>query len=263
MEDKKNIICIKYPNMDVYLSTCFFQSLTERPRRNHLHLCHELVCVEENGKMRFVINPPLYEHVSVDASPETVCSILFSFPKEDYVELTSLLKTIDKEVSFIDDFDGISRIRSIKFLVGDLSWIAQEKIKAELHLLFVDITRKLFPDLKVKSAEFLQTLDVERMIRIEEFFNVRLSDASCSKTKLADELGVCERQLTRILKELYNKTFSEIMMHSRMSLAEAMREKGGKSLEKIAEAVGYISVESFKRAYKNYFGKSYKKYKLN
>ncbi len=256
---QKNLLCVKFSNMDVYLTEFFFRSFTERPRRKHVHSCYELVCIEDNEKMRFVINPPLHEHYSVDAPPENVCSMLFSFSENDEQNIYFLLKKIEKETYFEDTFDGISRIRSIKELVKDESMTAKAQIKAEIELLFICITRALFRNDNTTNLEYAQTLDTERKARLEEFFNARLSDPSCSKVKLADELGVCERQLTRILKEIYNKTFSEIMLHSRMSLAEAMREKGGKSVERIAESVGYISVEAFKRAYKNYFGKSYKK----
>lgn len=243
--------------MDVYLTECFFRSLSERPRRKHVHLGFELVCIEDNGKMRFVINPPLYEHYTADAPPENVCSMLFSFGNSDAKSVCTVLKNITKETYFEDTFDGISRIRSIKSLVRDDFMGAREQIKAEIQLLFISMARALFPQRNV-AIDNEQTLDSERMARIEEFFNVYISDSSCSKLKLASELGVCERQLTRILKEIYGKTFSELMLDSRMSIADAMRDEGEKTVEQVATAVGYISVESFRRAYKNYFGKSYK-----
>ncbi len=81
----------------------------------------------------------------------------------------------------------------------------------------------------------------------------------CSKQQLAARIGVCERQLTRILKETYNSSFSAILMQSRMNMTQAMLDKGGMTVEKIAEAVGYTSVHSFRKAYINFFGHSPRK----
>ena len=90
------------------------------------------------------------------------------------------------------------------------------------------------------------------------YFNIGLKDPDCSKPQLASLLGVTERQLTRILSEIYHSTFSDILLRSRMTIAQAMVMEGRKSLEEIAQAVGYRSEEALKRAYKAYFGTSIK-----
>jgi transcriptional regulator GlxA family with amidase domain len=99
-----------------------------------------------------------------------------------------------------------------------------------------------------------QTLYEERLAILEDYFNIGLKDPDCSKLQLAGRLGVTERQLTRILSEVYHSTFSDILLRSRMSIAHAMVMEGRKTPEEIALAVGYRSAESMKRAYRAFWG---------
>ena len=99
-----------------------------------------------------------------------------------------------------------------------------------------------------------RNLDEERLARFDEYFNVNLGNPNASKRELADAIGVCERQLTRILLDTYGCGFSEVLLHSRMTLAEARRVEGVLTSEEIAESVGYLSLFTFKRAYKRFFG---------
>ena len=115
-----------------------------------------------------------------------------------------------------------------------------------------------FPDLQAREKVHPQTLYEERLAILEDYFNIGLKDPDCSKTQLASLLGVTERQLTRILSEVYHSTFSDILLRSRMNIAHAMVMEGRKTPEKIAEAVGYRSADALKRAYRSFFGFSIK-----
>lgn len=250
------LLCVPLTGMEIYLTSCFFEGLTNRPRRWHTHPCYELVCIETESGMEFTVIPPLCKHLAVDAPPERISSILFSFLPEGRDDICTVLRDVQTETAVADSFDGASRIRSVKSLALDNSYGAEEQMKAELRLLFVGLARALSPKKQIEPRRE-QTLDDERLARLEEYFNIRLKDPNCSKQQLADELGVCERQLTRILKDAYNSHFSAILLQSRMTLAEAMREQGKKTPDEIAEAVGYISAHTLKRAYLNFYGKNY------
>ena len=252
----KDLLYFSVSDMNVYLGECFFRSIPNRPRRLHLHPCFELVCIDNAEGMSFVITPPLLEHFSVNVPNERVISMLFDFPCKESSNICYSLRDIKEQVFIPDVFDGFSRIKSIKKLLQDASYGAKEQIRAELDLFFIGLVRAIY-SAKESGSSYVHMLDRERKLRLEEYFNIHLKDPNCSKRHLADEIGVCERQLTRILSEIYASSFSKILLTSRMTLAEAMRKEGGKSAEQISAEVGYTSVVSFKRAYRNFFGFPY------
>ena len=250
---------IPLPGMEVYLAESFFKSLTDRPKRMHSHPAYELVCVERADHTEFIIVPPLMEHLAVEAAPGSITSLLFSPSHADPDDIClELERIVDKPVTLQDDFDGITRIRQAKQLAENLLLPgAMEQLTAELRLLFVCLARKV-SHRKHTLATHQQTLHEERLAILEDYFNIGLKDPDCSKTQLASLLGVTERQLTRILSEVYRSTFSEILLRSRMNIAHAMVMEGRKTAEQIAQAVGYRSEESLKRAYRAFFGFSIK-----
>lgn len=250
---------IPLPGMDVYLAENFFKGLTDRPPRMHSHPAYELVCIESAGGTEFMIVPPLVEHLAAEAVPGPITSLLFAFPQATEADICHTLQEITSApVRISDDFDGCIRIHNAKHLAENLLLPgAREQLAAELRLLFVCLARKLSRK-DNEPAFHQQTLYEERLAILEDYFNIGLKDPDCSKPQLASLLGVTERQLTRILSEVYHSTFSEILLRSRMNIAQAMVMEDRKSLEEIAQAVGYHSTDALKRAYKAYFGTSMK-----
>lgn len=250
---------LSLPGMEVYLAENFFKSLTDRPQRMHSHPAYELVCVERTSHTEFIIVPPLKEHLAAEAAPGGITSLLFSFSQSADNDVCLTLKSLtDAPVTVPDDFDGITRIRNAKQLAENLLLPgAREQLAAEFRLLFVCLARRISSQEYMPSAH-RQTLYEERLAILEDYFNIGLKDPDCSKQQLASLLGVTERQLTRILSEVYHSTFSEILLRSRMNIAHAMVMEGRKTPEQIALAVGYRSVESLKRAYRTFFGFSMK-----
>ena len=247
---------IELPGMEVYLAENFFKGLTGRPPRMHSHPAYELICIKKEAGVDFRIIPPLMEHLSVES---TITSLLFSFTQEVNADICQALKTITAEpVCIHDDFHGIQRILSAKQLADNiLQPGAREQLAAELRLLFVCLARKI-SRADTQPALRQQTLYEERLAILEDYFNIGLKDPDCSKAQLASLLGVTERQLTRILSEVYRSTFSEILLRSRMNIAQAMVMEGRKNPEQIAEAVGYRGADALKRAYRSYFGEGLK-----
>lgn len=248
---------VALPGMEVYLAENFFKSLTDRPPRMHSHPAYELVCIEKEDGADFRIIPPLMEHLAADAPGGNITSLLFAFTQGDENDICLSLKRIQTDsVCIRDDFQGSARIRNAKQLAETVLLPgAREQLAAELRLLFVCLARKISGKDNGPALR-RQTLYEERLAILEDYFNIGLKDPDCSKTQLASLLGVTERQLTRILTEVYHSTFSDILLRSRMNIAHAMVMEGRKSLEQIAEAVGYRGADALKRAYRAYFGTS-------
>jgi AraC-like DNA-binding protein len=195
----------------------------------------------------------------VEAAQGRITSLLFAFMQAEEMDICHALQEITTApIRISDDFDGCTRIHNAKHLAENLLHPgAREQLAAELRLLFVCLARKLSRT-DNEPAMPQQTLYKERLAILEDYFNIGLKDPNCSKPQLASLLGVTERQLTRILSEVYHSTFSDILLRSRMTIAQAMVMEGRKSLGEIAQAVGYRSEEALKRAYKAYFGTSIK-----
>ena len=250
---------IALPGMEVYLAENFFKGLTDRPPRMHSHPAYELVCIEAGGSTEFVIVPPLVEHLAAEAIQGHITSLLFTFTQAEESDICHALQEITATpIRILDDFDGCTRIHNAKQLADSLLLPgAKEQLAAELRLLFICLARKL-SKADHKPAPHQQTLYEERLAILEDYFNIGLKDPDCSKAQLASLLGVTERQLTRILAEVYHSTFSEILLRSRMTITHAMVMEGRKTLEEIASAVGYRSTDALKRAYRAFLGSSIK-----
>ena len=243
------------PGMEVYLAESFFKNQLDRPKRLHSHPAYELVCIEYDTHTDFVIVPPLMEHLAAEAAPGSITSLLFSFSQEADNDICQELKKIaDGPMTILDDFDGCARIRSAKRLAENLLLPgAREQLAAELRLLFICLSRKM-GSASHTAAVRRQTLYEERLAILEDYFNIGLKDPDCSKAQLSSRLGVTERQLTRILSDVYHSTFSQILLRSRMNIAHAMVMEGRKDPQQIAHAVGYRSEEALKRAYRSFWG---------
>ncbi len=246
-------ICVSLPGMEIYLTSYFFERLADRPPWRHTHPCYEMVCTQLNGKTAFTLVPPLTEHVSKSAEDGILCSFLFTFTNDDTDDFCQILRFVDKIVEIQDTFDGLTRLIEIKDALVQKSVGYEEQLKAELRLFFVQLAKNFQTEVQ-SSYEYSQNLDAQRIALLEDFFNIEMRFPHCSKQQLADKIGVCERQLTRILKETYNSSFSAILLESRMNMAHAMLENGEKSVAEIAESVGYTSVGAFRSAYHKFFG---------
>ncbi len=251
-------ICVSLPGMEIYLTSHFFQLLADRPPWRHAHPCYEMVCTQINGQAAFTIVPPLTEHISKSAEDGILCSFLFTFTNSDPDDFCQILRSVEKIVEIQDTFSGLSRLVEIREALVNKSFGYEEQLKAELRLFFVQLAKNVHTEVQ-SSYEHSQNLDAQRIALLEDFFNIEMRFPHCNKQQLADKIGVCERQLTRILKETYNSSFSAILLESRMNMAQAMLKDGEKSISVIAESVGYTSVASFRTAYKKFFGEYPKK----
>ena len=251
-------ICVSLPGMEIYLTYYFFQRLTDRPPWRHAHPCYEMVCTQSNGQAAFTLVPPLTDHVSKSADDGVLCSFLFTFTNSDLDDFCQILRSVDKIIEIQDSFGGLTRLVEIREALIQKSFGYEEQLKAELRLFFVQLAKTVYSEVQ-SSFEHSQNLDAQRIALLEDFFNIEMRFPHCNKQQLADKIGVCERQLTRILKETYNSSFSAILLDSRMNMAQAMLKDGDKSIAEVAESVGYTSVASFRTAYKKFFGEYPKK----
>ena len=82
-----------------------------------------------------------------------------------------------------------------------------------------------------------------------------------SLTRLAEIGGFNASYLSRVFKQKYGMNVSDYVTQKRMRLAALLLETTGDRIQTIAEKTGYLSSQSFARAFKNYYAASAAEYR--
>jgi len=93
----------------------------------------------------------------------------------------------------------------------------------------------------------------QREVIIDDFFH-NYFYLPAGEPYLAQRLGVSCRQLDRILKKSYGKSFREKQMESRMEIACDLLCSGSKTVQEISECMGYSTPSNFVVAFKRFVG---------
>lgn len=137
--------------------------------------------------------------------------------------------------------------------------LSQKAIRAGFHLLFVYLLRDLGLEME-KSGSGEVHEEIRRRNAIDTFFGSQMP-FGCSKERLARELGVSERQLGRILQELYGKNFREMLLQSRMENAAWMLRSQDVPVKNVARALKYASEVAFCQAFHEWHGMTPSEYR--
>ena len=146
--------------------------------------------------------------------------------------------------------------RQMQTLIDELTQCqfgCELRVKALLMQILVSIVRdyqeknalkKTVPVLSISAVQ-------QASVIIESYF---LSEYQMlSLDDLCSRLHLSPRQTERLLKSLYNKTFSQKKLESRMSAASMLLSETQLSITEISEKLGYSSVEYFSNAFRNYY----------
>jgi len=98
-----------------------------------------------------------------------------------------------------------------------------------------------------------KTLEVEKIQHAHKYIQEHLSQ-KLTISEIASVVGTNQCYLKKGFKELYGSTIFDFVLENRMLKAEYFLKNSAKKLVEIAEMVGYSSLSSFSKAYKNYFG---------
>ena len=115
-----------------------------------------------------------------------------------------------------------------------------------LKTLFVDISKEQHYRKKSNNTELKQ--------KIITFIDENYSRQDISLTLLAELFGQSETYLSYFIKEQMGINFSDYVIDKRMTKAKALLHDEDLPIQFIAEEVGYISHNSFSRAFKRLYG---------
>ena len=103
-------------------------------------------------------------------------------------------------------------------------------------------------------------MGAERISYIDDFFEHHFADKA-GEEKLAQQLHLSKRQLSRVLHKHYGMGFQEKLLQARMDHASWLLRTTQKRIGQIADAVGYSSESAFYQAFRRHFGVTPREYR--
>lgn len=94
----------------------------------------------------------------------------------------------------------------------------------------------------------------ELIERIQAYIRQHYADSDLGLYKIASHFNLSEGYFSYYFKEASGVNFTEYLEKTRLSNAEKLLKDGGMNMDQIAEAVGYNSAQSFRRAFKKVYG---------
>ncbi len=105
--------------------------------------------------------------------------------------------------------------------------------------------KDMLSDMEVNLA-----LDIEKLIELDKIYH----EPSYSRTDLARELGVSETVVSRIINLHFKRSFPQLLNEHRVDDAKRLLKETQASVKTIAEEVGFNSIASFNRVFKEITG---------
>ena len=174
-------------------------------------------------------------------------------PADDTPPVINALLNIDG-CKILKDSDGsvYSQIKMIQREIKEMHIGRNEKITAGFNCLLIDIARLLTDARVIIPEPFPKDEHENRMLFISMFFSNNVVK-KLPKTALAQELGYSPRQLDRLLKKYYGKSYNEIMYKARLESADYYLVNTGIDIKDIVKLTGYNSETAFYHAYKSMY----------
>lgn len=110
---------------------------------------------------------------------------------------------------------------------------------------------------ELSSYELSVASRAEKILKEEKIYN----ESGFNRASFAKKLGVREHLLSRIINMHFNKSFSELANEYRISEAKLLLASTESPVTTIAYDVGFSSITSFNRVFKEYTGNSPSEYR--
>lgn len=236
------------------------QSFVHCHRFYELHVMLEGSCAYRAGNSQFLLSagqyclfaPGVY-HAHQDEGLPFVRSVLL-LNSESYAEALGKqleIKT-DGAPVFIGEAGEMVPICKMRMEKKESPEFYTQEIRRLLHELLLALMLSSM-EKSSEGANSTQQPYYQRELIIDDFFH-NYFYLSAGEPYLAQRLGVSCRQLDRILKKSYGKSFREKQMESRMEIACDLLCSGSKTVQEISECVGYSTPSNFVVAFRRFVG---------
>lgn len=140
--------------------------------------------------------------------------------------------TEDRCLNIFEDIENEAHLRQIGY---------EYNVRSEISKLFVELVRN-YDGYALSEEKHYVGADNKRLLMIDNIIMSRF--ATLTESEMCDMLHISARQLQRILKKNYDKTFREMRQEARLNKAKELIE-GGMSIEEAAALVGYSDINYF------------------
>ena len=239
----------------------------------HSHPYFELFCVPEDSfDIGFtdgadihvsagslcLIPPGLYHRTFGKSGTARMIPFQFYYRRSDGPQ--KLWRRLDEQLSGLDrplvfeDADACRLMEDIRREMRERTLLSDEMRSSLMSQLYGRLIRHLVDTERSEAAKAYDEQDVRYSI-IESFF-ARNYDKHTGAHELARELGLCRRQVDRVMAEIYGMSFREKLVELRMNHALRLLGSTDLPVEIIAEQVGYASPSGLYMAFVKYYGMS-------
>ena len=91
------------------------------------------------------------------------------------------------------------------------------------------------------------------IVSIKNYINANYS-GKCTLKKLSNELYMSERQLSQLVRKYYSRSFRQLLLETRMSMANYLIKENNMAFCEVAVKTGYGSIEAFYHSYSKFYG---------
>lgn len=199
---------------------------------------------------QIVIVPPSLHHF---CDFKGAHAIVFNFTIEKSQSQDGLFYDIVKN-SMNDETVTINITESTRLYINELFTKSENELSSKaiphlLSLIFIEIFStfaKISPnDNKESTKPHISAIEQ----CIADNINKRLT-----LDDLANEIHVCTRQVSRIIKQEYGCSLSELVNERRLNIAKMLLSTTQLSVREISEKVGYPNEKIFREKFKNQYG---------
>ncbi len=206
---------------------------------------------------------------SADASAEML-SMRFSYKRVKGAP-AKLFDIFDSSASKMGDMICFTEgVRISEFMLSVRNEIVSGDIAAEymaqslLQCLCIELLRVFSMSALKEDAQMIGRDDNKesRYFMIEKWFDEN-SSRRVTERDLAASLNLSSRQVSRILREIFDMSFRELLIKVRLDNALRMLTKSDWPIDKIAVSVGYNNLSGFYKAFRARFGMTVGEYRKN
>lgn len=145
-------------------------------------------------------------------------------------------------------------IKKILTYVHTEPMFSEDKIRAFFILLFTEMLVPFFKENKTTTKFLQETSEYDNIVnQISKYFNEYYME-DISLPQLASNLNLSRKQTQYIIKKAFGATFRECLNQIRLKIAKDLLCGTDRTINSIAESVGYQTYNGFYLAFKSKFG---------
>ncbi|ENH97864.1 hypothetical protein J416_03351 [Gracilibacillus halophilus YIM-C55.5] len=204
--------------------------------------------------------PPQTRHAVFSEEKLTVLVLAFDIQPQDSTSMTHLLNQYFQETKWLqlNPFDS----RTIRQLLRTMLYEQKQRSEFKQVAMHIYLSELLLQIARVEEQP--QMIDANRLRaeRLKQYIDTHYFEWTHAED-LAARLGISTRRMNTIFKESFHQTPMQYLNEVRINLAKKMLVETDMDIASICFEVGFESISTFYRAFKNVVHLSPHKYRTN